>query len=245
MRHFMLSPAQPLRCRTALWAAAAASVACHHPNVPLNPDGGSASDAGVLSWDLGLAFSPTVNPNGPWRYGYTAGATLAGSAFQLDGDPVQVASPEFWHPSTSQYYPYVAGNPDASTITDATDSWALRAGEVAMEGSASAQYSVVQFVIPDAGSYAVQANFEGIHFRLSTTDVHVLQNDVPLFDANIDGYGGDPAFHAIEGTSPDASYAGLVAVDAGDVLTFAVGIGVDQTNYNDTTGLRVHITLVP
>jgi hypothetical protein len=242
----MPSLAPPPAFRAALLAAAAAlSVACHHAVETPVADGGSPHDAGMLTFDVGVEFSPTVNPNGVWRYGFTAGSTLAPSTFQLDAYPVQVGSPEFWHPSTAQYYPYVAGNPDASTITDATDSWALRAGEVAMEGSASAQYSLVQFVVPDAGSFAVQADFEGIHFRLSTTDVHVLQNDASLFAANIDGYGGDPAFHAIEGASPDASYSGMLAVDAGDVLTFAVGIGVDGTNFNDTTGLIVHITSVP
>jgi hypothetical protein len=99
---------------------------------------------------------------------------------------------------------------------------------------------VVEFLPPVAGQYDVKADFEGIHFRLSSTDVHVRRNDEPLFDALIDGYGGDPAFHAVVGNNPDASYRGLVDLSVSDVLSFAVG--PNGGNANDTTGLSVRIT---
>ena len=74
--------------------------------------------------------------------------------------------------------------------------------------------------------------------------MHVRQNDVALLDAAIDCYGGDPAFHAVEGSNPSASYHATLTLQPGDVLSFDVGYGVDQTNYNDTTGLFVHIEQV-
>jgi len=204
-------------------------------------DAGGEPDAATV-FDLGADFSGTRNPSGVWSYGFTSGGTLAVSEFRPDGFSAQVGGVAFWHPDgDAGYYPYVAWNPGASTITDSSGSWAVRAGEVAMEGSASGQYSVVEFVAPADGRYSVRADFEGIHFRISTTDVHVRQNDVPLFDANIDGYGGDPAFHPVQGSSPSATYVGSVDLKVGDVLGFAVGIGADGTNFNDTTGLLVHI----
>ena len=112
-----------------------------------------------------------------------------------------------------------------------------------MEGSSAGQYSVVQFVAPASAVCDIEADFAGIHVRLSTTDVHVLVNDVSLFDAEIDGYGGDPSFHAVEGQSPQASYRETRALELGDVLSFAVGVGSNGTNANDTTGLFVHLTL--
>ena len=112
-----------------------------------------------------------------------------------------------------------------------------------MEGSQDGQYSVVQFVAPRAGMYEIQADFTGIHFRLSSTDVHVLHGDTATFDAQIDGYGGDPTFHAVEGQSPRAAYHEVRALAIGDILTFAVGLGENETYYNDTTGLFVHITV--
>jgi hypothetical protein len=86
--------------------------------------------------------------------------------------------------------------------------------------------------------------FEGVHFGLSTTDVHVLHNATSLFDADIDGYGGDAAFHQIEGTNPSADFTGQVELKAKDTVTFAVGYGKNQTNYGDTTGLFVTVVLV-
>jgi hypothetical protein len=198
----------------------------------------------TMDYDLGTDFSFSENPNGPWRYGYTAGTTLSVEAFQLDTFTVVSAPVGFWHPGSDQpeYYPYVAENSSSTLMTDPTDSWAVQPGEVAMEGSTAAQYSVVQFAIPRSAAYDIQAAFAGIHVRLSSTDVHVLVNDVSIFDAEIDGYGGDPSFHAIVGQNPQATYHATQSLLAGDVLSFAVGVGTNGTNTNDTTGLFVHLT---
>jgi hypothetical protein len=225
-------------------AAACGSSGATHDAAAESVDTGEVGDAAIIAeYDLGADFSITSNPNGPWRYGHTPDATLTPVAFEPDAFAVDSMPVPFWHPSDSVYYPYIAHNEAQTTVTDPTNSWAVRPGEVAMEASADAQYSVVQFVAPVAGHYDVQADFTGIHFRLSSTDVHVLYGDTAAFDAVIDGYGGDPAFHALEGQSPRASYHDVHAVAAGDVLSFAVGVGQNGTYNNDTTGLFVHIVV--
>jgi hypothetical protein len=113
-----------------------------------------------------------------------------------------------------------------------------------MEASNSGQYSLVRFVAPKAGTYEITARFEGIHFGLSTTDVHVLHNGASLFAADIEGYGGDPAFHPVQGASPTAAYSGKVKLRANDTVTFGVGYGKNKTNYSDTTGLFVRIEML-
>jgi hypothetical protein len=113
-----------------------------------------------------------------------------------------------------------------------------------MEASNTGQYSLVRFVAPQAGTYKVSVRFEGIHFGLSTTDVHLLYNATSLFDADIEGYGGDPAFHKVEGASPTAVYSGQVELKANDTVTFAVGYGKNKTNYCDTTGLFAQVVLL-
>ena len=60
---------------------------------------------------------------------------------------------------------------------------------------------------------------------------------------DIDGYGGDPAFHRMEGASPAAVYAGTVELEAGDSIDLAVGYGTNRTHYSDTTGLSARIEL--
>ena len=221
-------------------------------------DGGFEDTGGAQEFDLGRDFSFSANPNGPWRYGYTGGTTLLVESFILDTFGVGPAEGGigFWHPSAAGgayapisdpndggggYYPYVACNPGPATAIYSA-SWAARSGEIAMEASNAGQFSVVEFIAPAVGQYRVQAHFEGIHFRLSSTDVHVLLGNEELWHASIDGYGGDPAAHATAGTNPTADYAGTISMQANNVVSFAVGFGADGTNYNDTTGLTVHIS---
>jgi hypothetical protein len=216
-------------------------------DAPSDARSGDEGDADVLrDFDLGRDFSPTMNPNGVWRYGFTMGASVALDQFVLDTFTTNTSPLDFWHPAmgTAGYYPYVAANTGTVTTTDSTGSWAVRAGEIAMEASGSGQSSVIEFVVPQAGMYRIQADFEAIHFRLSTTDAHVRVGGASLFDANIDGYGGDPAFHAITGTNPRASYSGTLALGPGEVVSFVLGYGTDRTVDNDTTGLVVHIWLL-
>ena len=200
-------------------------------------------------FDLGRDFSPVKNPAGVWQYGYSATSSLDPAEFRLDEYSNQAVPVAFWHPEhTDQpgpgYYPYVAGNTADTTSYGSSKGWAVRADEIAMEASNAGQYSLVRFVAPKSGTYSISAKFAGIHFGLSTTDVHVLHNATDLFTADIEGYGGDPAFHAIVGASPTANYEGQVTLKRGDVLTFAVGYGRNKTNYGDTTGLMVHMTLL-
>jgi len=120
--------------------------------------------------------------------------------------------------------------------------WAMRPTEVAMEGGLMGEYSLVRFVSPISGDYQVDAHFSGIHFGLSSTDVHILKGRVSLFDATIDGYGGDPNFHPIQGASPNADYSAVIHLRAHEILTFAVGFGPNRTHFSDTTGLALTIT---
>ena len=73
----------------------------------------------------------------------------------------------------------------------------------------------------------------------------VLQNADTEFDATIEGYGGDPAFHAVTGAQPNAAFAGVLDLRAGDVVTFALGYGENQTHYNDTSGLFARLERAP
>ena len=113
-----------------------------------------------------------------------------------------------------------------------------------MEASNTGQYSLVRFITPRDGQYNISGRFEGIHFGLSTTDVHVLHNAESLFDAEIQGYGGDPRFHKIEGSNPAASFDKSIRLQSGDIITFAVGYGTNKTHFGDTSGLSAKITLL-
>jgi hypothetical protein len=202
-------------------------------------------------FELSGGCSPDRNPNGVWQYGYTAGAVLSPSAFRRAGFHDRQSTIGFWQPSDtagSGHYPYVACNASAKTVLVGEHGTryglAARAGQVAMEASNIGQYSVVRFTAPLAGKYRVIARFEGIHFGLSTTDVHVMHGEDSLFAADIEGYGGDPGLHAITGAKPVAVYTGIVKLRAGDTVDFAVGYGKNRTHYFDTTGLSATLELI-
>jgi len=200
-------------------------------------------------FDLSADFSLKNNPNKVWQYGYSATNSLAPDQFQLDKYSDGASPIGFWHPAASSgpgpgYYPYIAYNTSKqSQPWPSPNGWVVRGGEVAMEASNSGQYSLVRFVAPVAGTYKISAQFAGVHVW-STTDVHVLHNGTSLFDADIDGYGGDPAFRKVQGASPTAAYSGQIEMKANDTVTFAVGYGKNKTNSGDTTGLFARLVLL-
>ncbi len=197
-------------------------------------------------FDLSADFSLGDNPNKVWQYGYSATNSLAPDQFKFDKYNDGATPIGFWHPDASSgpgpgYYPYIAYNSTKQSQTwPSPNGWVVRGGEVAMEASNSGQYSLVRFVAPVAGTYKISAQFAGVHVW-STTDVHVLHNGTSLFDADIDGYGGDPAFRKVQGASPTASYSGQIEMKANDTVTFAVGYGKNKTNSGDTTGLFARV----
>ena len=193
----------------------------------------------VISTDLSFE----KNPSGNWQIGYSINDTIAPGQFQLSNFVDTSYIIGLWHPASgpSGYYPYIGQNRAKTTQVDVSNSWAAKAGEIVMEGSNSGQYSMLRFIIPVSGRYKIKAVFEGIHFRISSTDVHILLNSQSLFNDIIDGYGGDSLFHVITGTHPNASYEGTIQLNKNDILTFAVGFGVNKNNYNDTTGLLLYI----
>ena len=204
--------------------------------------------ASAQVFDLSADFSLAKNPNAAWEYGFSVTNSLAADQFQLDQKSVMIGPIGFWHPTQGDapgpgYYPYIAWNSTKDTQVG-SKGWALSTGQIAMEGSNIGQYSLVRFTAPRPGNYSVDAKFIGIHFGLSTTDVHVLRNGTSVFDADIDGYGGDPAFHTVQGSNPRVEYSEQMHLKANDRITFAVGYGKNKTNYGDTTGLAVRIELL-
>jgi hypothetical protein len=200
------------------------------------------------TFDLSTDFSVQNNPGKVWQYGYSESNSLSPDQFRIDKYSVMQGPIGFWHPATNtgpgpDYYPYVAYNTSKQTEVG-SKGWAVYPGEVAMEASITGQYAEVRFVAPQSGTYEISAKFAGIHYGLSTTDVHVQHNATSLFAADIDGYGGDPAFHKVQGENPTAEYSGQIEMKANDTVIFAVGYGKNKTNYGDTTGLFARVTLL-
>ena len=82
------------------------------------------------------------------------------------------------------------------------------------------QISIARWTAPRAGTYRVQAVFEGIDVGPTTTDVHVQHNGVDIASGSLNINGGASTFRA----SPSVNVA------AGDTVDFAVGNGGNGYN---------------
>lgn len=203
----------------------------------------SANPNPTITMDLSFK----ANPTDLWQIGYSADNTLSLDQFRLStfADTSNVIA--LWHPdanASSGYYPYVGQNRDKVSRQSPTNGWAVRAGQIPMEASNSGQYSLVRFIVPVNGTYNLKAVFEGVHFALSTTDVHILVNSKQVFGDIIEGYGGDPAFHTIEGAYPSTSFESTLPLKKNDIITFATGYGQNQNHFGDTTGLLIFLELL-
>ena len=94
----------------------------------------------------------------------------------------------------------------------------------------------MRFTAPTTGIYDLSVTFAGADFvGPTTTDVHVLDNGISIFDGSVDGYG--------PGTGPTFS-TGLV-LNAGDTIDFAVGYGSNGSNRFDTTAISAQVSNTP
>jgi len=200
----------------------------------------------VVNLSPNISFTTNTN-NDLWQVGYSADTTLSLDQFQLCtyADTSDIIG--LWHPNQNKvngYYPYVGQNKDTIAHISPTTGWSVRGHQFAIEASNRGQYGLLRFKAPFDGQYRIKAIFEGVHFGLSTTDVHVLVNSTHLFNDFIEGYGGDSTFHIIEGAHPSTSYENLILLRKNDIITFAVGYGKNKTHYYDTTGLLVAVYLI-
>jgi hypothetical protein len=162
-------------------------------------------------------FSFTLNPNAAWSYGFTTTVggpftlyTTAGSTFYSGEAGWFGPIPGFFAPG----YPLVVAGPNqVPTVLDL--------------GPGPSSYTVVRWTAPSRGRWDVVGQFVGT--GLTTGDVHVLRNGVPIFNSGLNG-------------SQVANFSLAVNVAPGDTLDFAAGPGPDGNNDSDPTGFNVTIT---
>lgn len=201
---------------TALWLTAAATSA-----VVYNP----ATD-----------FSLASNPNGVWTYGYSL--TLGGSLTLFDQHGTYSGTPlQYWMHNIWLNDPNVQLNPTSNTVTNwgGNGTYQVMApGQLAFHPGPNGEYSVVRFTAPSSGLFQLNATFMGVDDTPTSTDVHILDNGLSLYGANINSF--------YSPTGPGTLYLNL---QAGDHVDFAVGYGSNHEFTSDETGLNVQLVPVP
>jgi hypothetical protein len=203
-----------------------------------NGGNGSAGSCDSLAAD----FAPTgVNPRGAWSYGWTAtlGSTFTiftnFSTSQTDvlpgtpslaywNDPLVADLTVAINPSTEDIH----GGINASVWPNGTTT--VKPGQILMHPGKAGPYSVSRWTAAAAGSFAVQATFQGLSgysgAPATTTDVHIQHNGSDLVSGNLNASGFGNSFSA----------APTVIVGVGDTIDFAVGYG-NASNLYDSTGV--------
>jgi large repetitive protein len=151
-------------------------------------------------YDVTKDYSSTVNPIGPWSYG--------------------------WVPSMSQYSFSLMTNPGWTAPATNNNIWknfgnvvqtGVAPGQVSMHPGSSQQPSVIRFTAPKTGSYDVRATFHSGHS--GTTYAWVILN----------GNTAAPMLSRAN-TDANVSFRNTMPLKAGDRLDFVVGDGYTAGN---------------
>lgn len=182
------------------------------------------------TYDLESDFSATNNPAGAWSYGWSANLT---SGFNLYTNKYTVGSIDIWNdPGIAVFgVPDITHNGTANTVTNA-DQVVWQPGQITLHPGQSGQYSIARWTAPSAGIFNIASSWTGVDQDNGTSsDVHILHNGVSQIGAYVNTI-----------NTPILANITNMFVNAGDVIDFRVGFGVNGNFYGDTTALSATIT---
>jgi hypothetical protein len=137
-----------------------------------------------------------------------------------------VAGIQVWRPS-GRDNPCVTRNSTDHVIKALGITW--QPGQIAFHPGRDGEYAVLRWTAPADDRVEFSALYKSIA-EAATTDLHVLHNGKPLFDAVIN----------LQGKGPEAKFSATLDVKAGDTIDSACGWG--NRNYGaDTTALAVKV----
>ena len=179
-------------------------------------------------------FNPAKNPNGPWSYGlFSADAKPNPTSFQTFQDWARSTGGVDVRRYPGNVDPNITYNRTARAVVQDTLTW--EPNTLTLLPSWQGFYSVVRWTCPREGRYRVEAAFQGVDARPTTTDVHVMHDAVSLYEAFVEGIGA-------AGTQ---RFDRILPMKPGETLDFVVGWGRNKNNNNDATALDAKITLQP
>jgi hypothetical protein len=188
----------------------------------------------ATSWDATADFDASSNPaaNGVWSYGWTA--TLGGTFALYSTAQNPETNLYTWQSSSLPLDVPLLGK----SIGSGGTAWAtvvIDPNTLIAHPGPQGQYSVLRFTTPNAGDYRIDSSFFGEDLRgPTTTDVHVRTNNADTFSSNVSGFG----------LGSTTAWQGVVHLDAGQTVDFAVGFGSNFSYTCDSTGLTASIASI-
>ena len=190
-------------------------------------------------FDPSAQFSPVLNPNGVWTYGFET--VPLGSPFNLLAASVPIPSApgpfiDSWQSPPLGNFMGVFHNGTAATqtvTTSGTEISQFAPGMLAMNAGPNDEYPIVRFGVPAAGIYAIQGTFQGIDTAGTVSSVFLLKNNVVIASGSVVGFGP---------ISDVTLSSGPFALGVGDTLAYAVG---GLTGNSMTALISAQVAAVP
>lgn len=204
------------RVATRTVAIASLALACH--SVGATP----------ISWDATADYSlqKATNVNGVWSYGWSS-TPLSGS-FNVFSTQHNTGTLKRWDSgsSTALIGKAIGGGYNVQSTRAAN-------GTVMLHPGSGGQFGVLRFVAPEAGRYEVNSQFWASDTG-PTSDAHIISGGTDYYSTlvtNADPYGAS-----------DLGWKGILQLNAGQFVDFAVGYGSNATWFSDSTGISAIIT---
>ena len=172
------------------------------------------------------------NPNGVWSYGYLApGTTTPLNLYtttytNFDSGPGWIA----WNNPLVGNGTVPAAWKNTTGVKETSGSVQLQPGQLAEHPGPNDEAAVVRWTAPASGTYLINVTISGVDTVGTTTDVHVLNQGVPAFNGNINGFGNS------------ASFSETLTLPVNFHIDFEVGFGSNNSFLFDSTGLSAQIS---
>lgn len=199
-------------------------------SIHLSGSGGKAHD------DISRDVSLVSNPVGRWSYRQQTANALAGS--YNPANATLVNGPNFSGPivgwSSSAGVSFNSGE-NYHQIGSAGSKYDWLGHQFGMGPGSGSQFSVLRWIAPEAGQYAVAGSFAGADTHPTTVDVHIFHNSDELTPE------GKRAVTSYRGEG--VSHTQVITVAANDTVDFLVGAGGNGYSY-DSTVVSASVTLL-
>ena len=192
----------------------------------------------MCEWDsygatqsAGDQFSPTLNPNGTWSYGYKLASPSLFQAVDTGSAIARgIAGMYGWNASTLASEPHIYFNSTASAIGFA-NTVSVPARSIQMHPGPNGVFAVLRWTAPSTSTYAITGAFRGNDSGGGDGRIaSIKKNGVEIFNAAVGGLGQLNSFNI------------STALSAGDTLDFMVD--PNGAHQNDSTGLTLAISNV-
>lgn len=197
-------------------AIAGLALACH------------SAGATPITWDATADYSlqKATNVNGVWSYGWSS--SLLNGSFNVFTTQRNTGTLKRWDSgsTTALIAKAIGGGYNVSSTRAAN-------GTVMLHPGSGGQFGVLRFVAPENGRYEIDTQFWASDTG-PTSDAHIVSGGIDYYSALVTN--ADPI-----GAS-DLGWKGILQLDAGQFVDFAVGYGSNKTWFSDSTGISAIIT---